>query len=280
MTTRSGRELGLAQLAALTVAPPTLVDLAAQAGFDFVGVRVRPVTDAETPFDVQPGTPMLAETLTRMADTGVSVRDIEFLLLDGSDQRDAWRAMFEAGEALGASSMTVAVADTDSHRVLDSLAQMVDDARPHGIVPAVEPISYQAVRSLPDAAAIAEHTGAQVLVDTLHVARFGGATEELRAVASHVPLVQVCDAPVQAPTERAGLVSESRSTRFAAGEGGLDLRGMISAVEAGRAELGVETPVPLSAEIPNDEMRGRLGDAAWVQHLMTTTLNLLDEELA
>ncbi|WFP15865.1 sugar phosphate isomerase/epimerase family protein [Citricoccus muralis] len=280
MTTRSGRELGLAQLAALTVAPPTLVELAAQAGFDFVGVRVRPVTDAETPFEVQPGTPMLAETLKRMVDTGVLVRDIEFLLLEGSDQRDAWRRMFEAGEALGASSMTVAVADTDSQRVLDTLAQMVDDARPHGIVPAVEPISYQAVRSLPGAAAIAEHTGAQVLVDTLHVARFGGTTEELRAVASHVPLVQVCDAPAQAPADRAGLVEESRSTRFAAGEGGLDLRGMISAVEAGRAELGVETPLPLSTEIPNDEMRARLGDAAWVQHLMTTTLNLLGEELA
>lgn len=280
MTTRSGRELGLAQLAALTVAPPTLVELAAQAGFDFVGVRVRPVTDAETPFEVQPGTPMLAETLKRMADTGVLVRDIEFLLLDGSDQRDAWRRMFEAGEALGASSMTVAVADTDSQRVLDTLAQMVDDARPHGIVPAVEPISYQAVRSLPGAAAIAEHTGAQVLVDTLHVARFGGTTEELRAVASHVPLVQVCDAPAQAPVDRAGLVEESRSTRFAAGEGGLDLRGMISAVESGRAELGMETPLPLSTEIPNDEMRARLGDAAWAQHLMTTTLNLLGEELA
>lgn len=280
MTTRSGRELGLAQLAALTVAPPTLVELAAQAGFDFVGVRVRPVTDAETPFDVQPGTPMLAETLARMADTGVSVRDIEFLLLDGSDQRDAWRGMLEAGEALGAMSMTVAVADTDSQRVVDALGQMVQDAVPHGIVPAVEPISYQAVRSLPDAATLAEQTGVQVLVDTLHVARFGGSAEQLSAVAPRVPMLQICDVPSTPPADRAGLVEESRSTRLPAGEGELDLRGMIRAVDAGRAEAGLAGALPLSAEIPHDEMRARLGDAAWAEHLMSTTLTLLGEELA
>lgn len=279
MTTRSGRELGLAQLAALTVEPPRLVELAARAGFDFIGVRVRPVTAAETPFDVQPGSPMLAQTRQRMADTAVSVRDIEFLLLDGTDQRDAWRSMLEAGEALGATSMTVAVADTDSARVTDTLAQMVDDARPHGIVPAVEPISYQAVRSLPAASSLAAQTGVQVLVDTLHVARFEGSAEELSAVAPRVPMVQICDAPAARPEDRAGLVEESRSARLPAGTGGLDLRGMVAAVEAGRSAAGLEGPLPLSVEIPHDEMRARLGDEAWIEHLMTTTLTLLEDEL-
>ena len=88
--------------------------IAAEAGFDFIGARVRPVTATERPYDLQPGSPMLKETLARMQDTGVTVQDIEFLLLDGSDQREAWLRMMAAGQALGASSLTVAGADPDS----------------------------------------------------------------------------------------------------------------------------------------------------------------------
>ena len=111
------RQLGLAQLSLLNTAPPRLVAVAAEAGFDFIGARVRPVTASERPYDLQPGSPMLRETLARMADTGVAVRDIEFLLLDGTDQRDAWLAMMAAGQALGAASLTVAASDPDTARV-------------------------------------------------------------------------------------------------------------------------------------------------------------------
>ena len=104
MTGTAHRPIGLAQLSLLNTAPPELVGIAAQAGFDFIGARVRPVTPTERPYNLQPGSPMLRDTLSRMQDTGVTVRDIEFLLLDGSDQREAWLRMMEAGQALGASS--------------------------------------------------------------------------------------------------------------------------------------------------------------------------------
>lgn len=41
MTHTPPRPVGLAQLSLLNTAPPDLVGIAAQAGFDFVGVRVR-----------------------------------------------------------------------------------------------------------------------------------------------------------------------------------------------------------------------------------------------
>ena len=97
MTGTAHRPIGLAQLSLLNTAPPELVGIAAQAGFDFIGARVRPVTPTERPYNLQPGSPMLRDTLSRMQDTGVTVRDIEFLLLDGSDQREAWLRMMEAG---------------------------------------------------------------------------------------------------------------------------------------------------------------------------------------
>ena len=274
MTTQPTRPLGLAQLSSLTTEPPKLVELAAQAGFDFVGIRVRPVTEHETPFNVQPGSPLLAETLARLADTGLQVKDTEFLLLDGSDQRDAWLQMFEAGQALGAESMTVAVADTDRARVIDTLGQMTADGKAYGITPALEAISYQAVNSYPQAVEIAEQTGVTVLVDTLHAARFGATAQDLRAAAPRVPMIQLCDAATALPPTRDALVEESRSGRFPAGEGGQDLAAMIAAVDAGR---GAHEPLlPISVEVPNTVLQDSMSAQDWANRLYTTTRALLD----
>lgn len=180
------RRLGLAQLSLVGTAPPDLVTIAANAGFDFIGARVRPVTASERPYDLQPGSPMLRETLARMADTGITVEDIEFLLLDGTglqngaDQRQAWLQMMEAGQALGASTLTVACADPDLDRFGDHLAQMTLDGKAYGIVPTLEPIAYQAVRSIPQAAALARRAGCKIVVDALHFNRFGVHRNNLR----------------------------------------------------------------------------------------------------
>ncbi|MDD1477872.1 sugar phosphate isomerase/epimerase family protein [Arthrobacter sp. H16F315] len=174
MTGTAHRPIGLAQLSLLNTAPPELVGIAAQAGFDFIGARVRPVTPTERPYNLQPGSPMLRDTLSRMQDTGVTVRDIEFLLLDGSDQREAWLRMMEAGQALGASSLTVAGADPDSARLIGTLARMTEDGRGFGITPTLEAISYQPVASIAQAADIARQAGCRIVVDTLHFNRYNG----------------------------------------------------------------------------------------------------------
>lgn len=267
------RPLGLAALSSLTTEPPKLVELAAQAGFDFVGIRVRPVTPQETAFNVQPGSPMLAETLARMADTGITVKDTEFLLLDGSDQRDAWNQMFEAAQALGAESMTVAVADTEIARVIDTLSQMVIDGKAYGIIPALEPISYQAVNSYPQAVDIAEQTGVTVLVDTLHASRFNATEQELHTAGPYVPMIQLCDATAEPPATRGGLVDESRSGRLPAGEGGVDLAAMIRAVDAGRK---TQPLLPISVETPNTALQASMSPQQWAQHLYSTAITLLD----
>ncbi|HIW45367.1 MAG TPA: sugar phosphate isomerase/epimerase [Candidatus Yaniella excrementigallinarum] len=272
--TQHARPLGLAALSSLTTEPPQLIELAAEAGFDFVGIRVRPVTADETAFNLQPGSPMLDETLARMADTGIEVKDTEFLLLDGSDQRQAWIQMFEAAQALGAESMTVAVADTEQARVIDTLGQMVDDAKPYGVTPALEAISYQAVNSYPQAVDIAEQTGVSVLIDTLHAARFGATLQDLRDAAPLVPMIQLCDATTQQPTTREGLVEESRSGRLPAGEGGVDLADMVSALDSGRGTLPV---LPVSVETPNSAMQASMSPKQWVQHLYATAYNLLEQ---
>ncbi|WP_087872658.1 sugar phosphate isomerase/epimerase family protein [Arthrobacter globiformis] len=266
-----GRLLGLAQLSLLNTAPPQLVAIAAEAGFDFIGARVRAVTPTERPYDLQPGSPMLKETLARMADAGVTVRDIEFLLLDGTDQRSAWLAMMEAGQALGAASLTVAASDPDTARLADTLAQMAEDGRNYGIVPTLEPISYQAVNSIPAAVVLARAAGCSIVVDALHLNRFGAVPgsqqwQDLEGNLDLVPLLQLCDGPAQRPADRPALVAESRSERGVPGEGGFDLAALVHLFPA---------DVPVSVEAPSDSMVARLGELGWARRLREAALAVL-----
>jgi sugar phosphate isomerase/epimerase len=263
MTRNSHRPVGLAQLSLVNTAPPELVGVAAQAGFDFIGVRVRPVTPTERPYNLRPGSAMLRETLSRMQDTGVTVRDIEFLLLDGSDQREAWLPMMEAGQALGATSLTVAGADSDSARLVHTLARMTEDGRGFGITPTLEAISYQPVASIAQAADIARQAGCRIVVDTLHLHRYNGPGaaaqwEELRANADLVPLLQLCDGPAARPGSRDALVVESRSERAVPGEGEFAL---VEAVAA------LPVSLPVSAEAPSDRRVAELGELGWARML-------------
>ena len=233
------------------------------------------MTATERPYDLQPGSPMAKETLARMRDTGVTVRDIEFLLLDGSDQREAWLRMMDAGQALGASSLTVAAADPDSGRLVHTLARMTEDGRGFGITPTLEAISYQPVASIAQAADIARQSGCRIVVDTLHFNRFNGLNglngrgevgdggdgtqwDQLRANADLVPLLQLCDGPSRRPSSREELVAESRSEREVPGEGDFDLAAAVAALPDG---------LPLSAETPSDRRVAELGELGWARRL-------------
>ncbi|SEJ42338.1 Sugar phosphate isomerase/epimerase [Arthrobacter sp. yr096] len=271
MTTQK-RRLGIAQLSLVGTAPPDLVGIAAQAGFDFIGARVRPVTTTERPYNLQPGSPMLKETLERMADTGITVEDIEFLLLDGTglqngqDQREAWLHMMEAGQALGASSLTVACADPDLGRFEEHLAQMTQDGKAYGIMPTLEPIAYQTVRSVPEALKLAQRAGCRIVVDALHVNRFGGTAAELEAAADLVPLIQLCDGPAAAPASREALITESRSERGVPGEGEFGLAALVAAFPA---------DIPVSVETPSNSRAAARGELAWAKHLKAAADSVL-----
>ncbi|GHG55391.1 hypothetical protein GCM10012320_27220 [Sinomonas cellulolyticus] len=267
------RDVGLAQLSLLDTAPPDLVLLAAEAGFDFIGARVRPVTPGERPYDLQPGSPLLAETLANVRSTGVRVLDIEFLLVDGlgedgRGQRDAWLRMLEAGHALGAETMTVAGADPEPGRFAQNLAQMAEDGRAFGITPTLEPISYQRINSLASAAAAARGAGAKVVVDTLHFRRFGGSLSELGEIAGLVPMLQLCDAPAARPADRDSLIHESRAARLAPGEGALDLAEIVAALPAG---------TPVSVEVPSPADAVRLGPLGWARRLRRAADAVLEQ---
>ena len=123
------RETGLEHLTLLSVPPPDLVAVAAAAGFGSVGLRISPATDDERPWPVSPGSPMLAETVRRCSDTGITVLDVEAIRL-GSQSPD-WSPVLEAAAALGARFVNAICDDRDLSRLSAEFAALFGSAEPN-----------------------------------------------------------------------------------------------------------------------------------------------------
>ena len=273
------RTIGLAHLSALHLSPPELVDAAAAAGFSSVGIRVHPATRSEAPYPMAAGSFMSAQTIERLAGTGLAVRDVEVFTLDGNRGRKEWEPVLEAGAALGAGVLNVIGADPDPARLTDSLAALVDDARKYGIRPSIEPISYQPLDSVPAAGLLVDRTGCGIMLDVLHFVRAGGHIADLKTLpAGAVTVTQLCDGPARTPAlpvphrmplgqdvNGSARQIESRAKRLAPGEGVFPLREILAALPE----------APISVEVPDVWAVETSGTAAHLKHLHTAADTLI-----
>ena len=241
---------GLEHLTLLALSPPDLVTVAAQAGFGAVGLRLSPATDGERRWPVTPGSPMLAETALRCADTGVTVLDAEAIRLGAGP--DAGRAevtpVLDAAAALGARYINAICEDADLGLLSDEFAGLVEAARPYRIRPVIEFMAYRSVHTLAAASAVATQSGGGgILIDALHVQRCGVGLDALKELdPGLVTYVQLCDAPLVAPADQ---VAEARSARLLPGDGELPLTELLAALPDG-VPVAVEAPQAGAADDP------------------------------
>ncbi len=163
--------VGIGHLTMLDVAPPDWVSVAHDSGFDAVGIRAAAIGPTEEEWPMEAGSPMHAETLRRMADTGVRVLDVELVRLEAQTIVAKYEPLFETGAELGASFVNVMADDPELHRATDNFAALVEAARPYGLRPAIEAIPYMQVRTLSDAAALVGDSGGGIIIDPLHLQR-------------------------------------------------------------------------------------------------------------
>jgi sugar phosphate isomerase/epimerase len=262
-----GVAVGIGHLTMLDVAPPDLVRSAAAAGFDFVGLRVAVGGPSEESWGLAPGSPMLRETLTALADTGLTVNDVDVLALRAGVRPAAFEPALATAAALGARSAIVLV-DDDLDRAGDALAELVPLAAGYGVRVLVEPMSYARMRTLAQARALADRVpGLGIMVDPLHLTRAGDTLDAVRALdPALVPCLQLCDAPLRTPEhlpqghrlprgQSPGVdvrQYEARAWRLPPGEGELPLAAFTAALPG----------VPISVEAPNLALSGRLDPTA------------------
>jgi sugar phosphate isomerase/epimerase len=238
----SQRLLGLEHLTLLGVAPPEFVTLAATAGFGAVGLRIAPATDGEPTWPMTPGSPMLAETARRCADTGITVLDVEAIRL-GLDTDP--EPVLHAAAELGARYVNALCDDPDQARLADRFAGLTALAGPYGIRPLVEFMAYRPVRTLAGAlAVIAGSGGGGLLVDALHVQRCGVSLASLSAVdPALIGYLQLCDAPLAPPADQ---LHEARAARLLPGRGELPLAGLVASLPPD-IPAAVEAPGAITA---------------------------------
>jgi sugar phosphate isomerase/epimerase len=277
------RPVGVGHLTMLDAAPPDWVQLARDAGFEAVGIRIGAASPAEEPWPITAGSPMLAATLALLAATGMVVQDVEIIAITPETVAQRYDPLFEVGAQLGARFFNVMVTDSDVARAHDTFAALCQRALPYGLRPCMEGISYTAVRDLATASTVLAGTGGGLIVDPLHLQRSGDDVTDLRQVdPAALGYLQLCDGPLEVPTAipipsrmpRGQPVDgnmrqlESRAGRLLPGEGEIPVVEFAAALPA---------DLPVSVEAPNRQLLDALGPLAFLRRARTAAQRVLDE---
>jgi sugar phosphate isomerase/epimerase len=257
------RQISLAHLTVLDTEPPELVTVAAAAGFRAVGIRLTaPPSVGVPPYDMMRDGPLLRETLRRLADTGVSVLDTEFLRFEPDVPVGIPEGFLEVSARLGAKHVLVMSAEPDEARTLERFCDLCDRAAAYGLHVNLEFAIYTGVRTLAQAARVvagSARPNASVLVDALHFSRSGGIPAHVAAAdPSLFRYAQICDASADVPAsdDAPALIREARTGRLLPGEGALPLAELVAALPAA-APLAVEAPCRATAGLPALERAAR-----------------------
>src|SRR5712664_4554708 len=121
--------ISLAHLTVLDTTPPELVTVAAAAGFRTIGIRLTATPSVGVPpYDILRDGPVLRETLRRLADTGVSVLDTEFLRFEPEHPKGIPDGFLEVSARLGARNVLVMSAEPEEARTIERFCELCDRA--------------------------------------------------------------------------------------------------------------------------------------------------------
>ncbi len=216
-----------------------VIDAAADAGFDGVGLRVSP-TMRSSDIETSRCTPRRQ---------GLMVHDTEVLSHRRRMQPDP-RPLIEQSAAIGRRPRCSSCPTCRTVRRPGGVdGTDGDDAEQHGVRVGLEYMAWTNPSAPVDAIDIADETGCVLLVDVLHHVRVGAGIDELDAIVESGRLgwVQLCDAPLASPAGSTldSLIHEARHGRVPPGHGELPLRELLARLPA---------DVTISVEVQSDTL--------------------------
>ena len=231
-----------------------LVDAAADAGFEGVGLRMSgPHAVAD-----------LAMLRQHATDRGISIADVEVHRISvGTNADDAAELIARAAD-LGADSVLVVSDLADTATTVAEVASLAERCRASGLQLGLEYMAWTNPCEPIAAVLMAQAAGCQLVVDLLHHVRVGAGATELEAIvdAGVLGWVQLSDAakPV-GPMDHAALLHEARHARLAPGDGDLPLRELLRHVPSDTV-FSVEVQSDRLLQIPPRERAQLLHDSA------------------
>jgi sugar phosphate isomerase/epimerase len=227
-------QIGVAHLTALELDPAELVMQSARAGFGAVGLRTNPVAPGAVSYSLKPGTTAYRDLVRRLEETGMTVREVEFIPVVPEINVPSYDAMFDAAAGLGAKSVTVSGDDGDFSRLTANFAALCDLAAGYGLRVDLEFMRWRHVGNIGDACRVLDAVAkpnAAILVDILHLVRSGGTPADLAELPpEYVQAIQICDAPAIAPVGDKAIIQEAREGRLPPGQGALPLVDVLRAL--------------------------------------------------
>jgi sugar phosphate isomerase/epimerase len=270
--------ISLAYLTSIPLGPPDAIGLAADLGYDAVGLRILPSTPGGDFSPLTEDRALLRETKSRIQDSGVAVFDIEIVRTTPDFRAETFRPFLDVCGELGAKAVLVAGDDPDEARLTASYAAFCEAGAAYGVTGDLEFMPWTKVPDARTALRIvtrADQPNGRVLVDALHAGRSRTTLADIAAIpAAHLSYAQICDAPGEIPTTDEGLIYTARCERLLPGEGGIDLIGIFSQLPP---------DLPISVEVPNLKRAGALGPREWSRQALDATRALLsrrDEAVA
>jgi sugar phosphate isomerase/epimerase len=247
-----------------------MVEIADETGYDFVSLRLKPVTPDEPEFPFIADPLLVADTIKAMEEHSVSLLDVELIRTDPEISADDFRPFVEVSAQMGARHVIVQIPLSDRKLAIERFQQICDLAAPHGMTVDLEFIPWSPTVDLEAAVEVvtgADQPNGGLLVDTLHFYRSESSVSGLAELPRDLfNFVQLCDAkaPVSMTVEE--MIHVARSEREPPGQGVIDLEAIVKAMPN----------VPYALEVPNDAKRLEIGPVEYARQVLRATQKFFD----
>ena len=253
------RIYSLAYLSSHRCTPVQAIQVAAQAGYDFVGLRLWPNAPGAPQQHLLGQPEALREVLAAQRDTGVGVFDLEIIRIGEQFDPHSWDALYDAGAALKAKAILVAGDDSDEARLTANYARLCEVMQPFGMTADLEFMPWTAVKDAQSAMRIVQNAGspanAGILVDALHFGRSTTTLEDICAIPrALLHYAQICDAQAGLNFTTEQMIHTARCERLLPGDGNIDLPALFAALPP---------DLPVSVEVVNFDREANTGVADW-----------------
>lgn len=231
------------------VAAPDMIDVAADAGFDAVGLRITGRTRSDAYPTIVGDAAAVRRIRSRASERGVMIHNASIQHLYPDVEPGDLEPALDAAAAIGARMVLASVYDPDRARAVERIAAMADAAGERGLRVFVEFVPFSEVKALPDALSVVRAVDREnfgITVDPLHLARSGGTPADLRTVPTgRLYFLQLCDAQRERPNG-VELATEARTRRLAPGDGSLPLHDLL---DAAPPDLDLECEFPTAQNL-------------------------------
>jgi sugar phosphate isomerase/epimerase len=257
------RPISLAHLTVLDADPIALIDAAAAAAFDAVGLRIVPALAASEITDVVGDAGLQRRIRQRLAESGLKILDVEAIWLKPETRIEALKPALGTGAELGAKYVLTIALDDDRARLSDNFGKLCAAAFACGLRTMLEFIPYSVLGTLQKAHGFLAETApadAGLLVDVLHLSRSGGHPSDIAAYDPALfSYIHLCDAPQTKPPPEQNR-AEARGNRLYPGDGELWLDAFIAAFPPD-TPIAVEAPNAATGNLPIVERARLAGEA-------------------